>query len=224
MDKQKKEPPRIRSLADLRRAITPGTEIKATYHAYHPELVGLTRTVTEVRSNCFYSKIKDQPNHKLSVCNNCKGFRSDFEKASCYEFDGSTIRVLNSRKNDGSVLFEMELYSPENNMKTTETEKNDMNKYEAERSFAERMKKTYPAGTRIELDHMDDPFAPVPSGTRGTVQYVDDSGQLGMKFDNGRGLSLIPGEDSFHKLSPEEIEAEQQNNEQDEDNAPVLGM
>lgn len=142
MDKQKKELLRIRSLADLRRTVKPGTEIKATYHAYHPELVGLIRTVTEVRSNCFYSKIKDQPNHKLSVCNNSKGFRSDFEKAGCYEFDGSTVRVFNARKNDGSVLYEMEIYSKENTMaESRKTEENDMNKYEAERSFAERMKK-----------------------------------------------------------------------------------
>ena len=85
-----------------------------------------------------------------------------------------------------------------------------MNRFNAERGYAERMKKNYPAGTRLKLDQMDDPYAPVPPGTRGTVAYVDDMGQLGMNWDNGRTLSLIPGEDSFHRLSAEELAEEQQ--------------
>ena len=80
-------------------------------------------------------------------------------------------------------------------------EDNAMNEFERQRQTAERMKQTYPPGTRIQLDHMEDPWAPVPPGTRGTVQYVDDIGQIGMKWDNGRSLSLVPGEDSFRKLN-----------------------
>lgn len=100
-----------------------------------------------------------------------------------------------------------------------------MNKFQASRSFAERMKRNYPEGTRIELDHMDDPFAPIQPGSRGTVQYVDDIGQIGMKWDDGRGLALVPGEDSFHKLSPEEIEAEQQTDDMDDEmSGPVQSM
>ena len=66
-------------------------------------------------------------------------------------------------------------------------------------------KEMYPKGTRIELNVMNDPFAPVPSGTRGTVDYVDDMGQIHMRWDNGRTLALVPGEDSFRKLTDEEI-------------------
>lgn len=58
----------------------------------------------------------------------------------------------------------------------------------------------YPAGTRVELIHMDDPYAPVPSGTRGTVEFVDDVGQIHMKWDNGRTLALIPSQDIFKKI------------------------
>ena len=100
-------PMRIQNLADLKRHIRPGTELKAISHSNHPEVVGLVRVVTEVQSNAYYSKIKDQPEHRLSVCNYGKGFRSDFEKASCYRFNGTTITVLDSRKKDGSVLYEM---------------------------------------------------------------------------------------------------------------------
>ena len=43
------------------------------------------------------------------------------------------------------------------------------------------------------------------------------------KFDNGRLLGIIPGEDSFRKLTQEEL-AEEQNEDMDEDNGPVMGM
>lgn len=64
------------------------------------------------------------------------------------------------------------------------------------REQVQRIRDRYPPGTRLRLDHMDDPQA-VPDGTEGTVQAVDDAGQLLMKWDNGRSLSLVPGEDSF---------------------------
>lgn len=73
---------------------------------------------------------------------------------------------------------------------------------------ATRIKEGYPEGTRILLEHMDDPLAPVPAGTRGTVQFVDDAGQIHMSWDNGRSLALIRGEDSFRKLTDEEVAQE----------------
>ena len=70
-------------------------------------------------------------------------------------------------------------------------------------------KQKYPKGTRIELIQMGNDPRPVPPGTRGTVAYVDDMGQIGMHWDNGQSLSLIPGEDSFRVLNQEEFANEQ---------------
>ena len=85
-----------------------------------------------------------------------------------------------------------------------------MNEWERLHRQAERYKLSYPPGTRVMLLNMNDPYSPVESGMRGTVQGVDDAGQILMKWDNGRSLSIIPGEDSFRRLTEEEINQEQQ--------------
>lgn len=74
----------------------------------------------------------------------------------------------------------------------------------------EQIKQEYPPGTRLELQEMDDPHAPVQPGTRGTVAVVDDLGSIHMDWDNGRTLAVIPGVDQFRKLSAQEIAAEQE--------------
>lgn len=73
-------------------------------------------------------------------------------------------------------------------------------------NWVKSIKEKYPEGTRIHLENMEDAFAPVPSGTEGTVDFVDDAGQIHMKWDNGRSLALVPGEDSFSKI-PETLQA-----------------
>lgn len=83
-----------------------------------------------------------------------------------------------------------------------------MNTQFPSRAQVESTRSSYPPGTRIELSHMDDPYA-VPSGTRGTVRSVDDAAQIWVTWDNGRSLAVIPGVDSFRKLTQQEIAQEQ---------------
>lgn len=69
---------------------------------------------------------------------------------------------------------------------------------------------------------MDDPYAPVPAGTKGTVQLIDDQSQIHMKWDNGSALALIPGEDSFRKLTDAELAEEQDADISEEETGPVM--
>ena len=80
-----------------------------------------------------------------------------------------------------------------------------MRDWERQLQRAQRIKDEYPRGTRVLLIEMGYDPRPVDPNTRGTVQHVDDMGTVHCKFDNGRCLGLIAGEDSFRKLTEQEI-------------------
>lgn len=65
----------------------------------------------------------------------------------------------------------------------------------------DQVKDTYPPGTQIEVINMTDPYSPIAPGTIGTVDLVDSMGTIHCTFDNGRILGVIPGEDSFSKIT-----------------------
>ena len=71
-----------------------------------------------------------------------------------------------------------------------------------DRKMVNFIKEQYPPGTRIRLNSMEDPYAPIAPGTEGVVDFVDDIGTIHMKWNNGRSLGVVPGEDSFSVLPP----------------------
>lgn len=73
------------------------------------------------------------------------------------------------------------------------------------REIVERIRREYPAGTRVELVQMDDVQAP-PVGTKGTVKGVDDTGSILMRWDNGSGLNVVYGEDIVRKVGDHRAE------------------
>ena len=97
-----------------------------------------------------------------------------------------------------------------------------MNEWERARRQAEYLKKAYPPGTRIVLNSMGDDPRPIQSGTRGTVEAVDDIDTVHCEFDSGRSLGLIDGEDDFRALTAQELAEEE--TAQGEDKSPVLMM
>ncbi len=100
-----------------------------------------------------------------------------------------------------------------------------MNEWEKLHRQAERYKAEYPPGTRIMLLSMGQDINPVEGNTKGTVMTVDDIGTLHCSFDNGRSLGVVPGEDSFRKLTEEELaEGQEENQDMDGDEDENFGM
>jgi len=99
----------VKNLAHLKSLMTTGRCFRVIYHAFRKDVEGLIREIGHVQKNAVYSKIKDQPNHKYSLCNYEKGLRTDFDKASMYIF-GETVKVRDHAGSD-EILYEFEVLS-----------------------------------------------------------------------------------------------------------------
>lgn len=63
-----------------------------------------------------------------------------------------------------------------------------------DKETVQAIRNQFQKGCRVELIKMDDAQAP-PIGTKGTVEGVDDTGSIMVRWDNGSGLHIVYGED-----------------------------
>ena len=71
--------------------------------------------------------------------------------------------------------------------------------------MVEAVRRMYPAGTRVKLNSMKGEGRMSP-GLEGSIQFIDDIGDIHIDWDNGSTLALIPGEDSFTVIGPDKQE------------------
>ena len=66
-----------------------------------------------------------------------------------------------------------------------------------------KLRSTYPSGTKIILSCISDPYTKLKAGSKGTVQFIDDAGQIHVLWECGLELALIEGTDRFSILQPD---------------------
>jgi hypothetical protein len=73
----------------------------------------------------------------------------------------------------------------------------------ARESASELKKSPLANGVRVKLLRMENDPNPVAVGTQGTVVRIDGKGTIHVKWDNGRFLGMVPGEDDWKILDGE---------------------
>lgn len=91
-------------------------------------------------------------------------------------------------------------------LSTIEKQVNNMGVFSA--NEIKNLKEKYKSGTKIELIKMYD-LQPLPAGTIGIVDFVDDIGTIHMKWANGSSLGLVETVDEFKILEENGVESEQ---------------
>ena len=65
------------------------------------------------------------------------------------------------------------------------------------------LRQQFPIGSRVRLisTPKDDPL-PISIGSEGTLEHIDDNGQIQIQWDDGHNLSVTPGYDMIQIFPP----------------------
>ena len=64
------------------------------------------------------------------------------------------------------------------------------------------IKAKYHCGDRVLLHKINDPYIYIEDGAIGTIKFIDDQGQLSVKWENRPGsTTLIPNHDEFERIA-----------------------
>ena len=65
----------------------------------------------------------------------------------------------------------------------------------------EARRERYKPGTRIEIVRLEDPLTSLKPGDRGWTEFIDDTGTVFAKFDDGTSLGCLYGVDEIRKVT-----------------------
>jgi hypothetical protein len=87
----------MKSLAELKRNIHVGTQLRCIENTYRPELNGTLRTVVKTQGNAFVWRMEGDTRNSWT----------NYEKASAYQFDGSNRFSWALGRDDHKVTLEI---------------------------------------------------------------------------------------------------------------------
>jgi hypothetical protein len=80
----------------------------------------------------------------------------------------------------------------------------EMNQFQGKAAVKARRAR-YPKGARVELVSMNNHYREMQSGLQGTVGFVDDTGTVFVKWDDGSAFGAVYGEDEIRLLTKAEL-------------------